>query len=220
MLRHEMTGTDAERIYSSMRTASLAVAKENFPKVCSHFEVEIDPRLLTFTPIDDRALAFWEQNWRASYRGNSYDWDWRELRFKYRGQSRFEAAIWYGTDLACMALGRFSHGKTNLKWKFLMGTPDPAHRLKGVTRFAAAEAAIAFATAVGSAQLTLQQIEPEIVHLYEPLGLPKKLNDKFQITIDIDDSYGERSENEPSTEEGFKRLQNYLNLADRLKSKL
>jgi hypothetical protein len=216
MERKQMGSIEAERRYTKIRMLSLDIAQQYF---CKYYEEKANKRAngFVFGNIDDKAIGFWRENWKDHYDPFDYGWDWEALRFKYRTESRFEVAVWSNNSLGCLALGRFSHGKTNLKWKFLMGSPCAEQPLKGYARFAAMEAALAYATAVGSRWITIVQIKKELLHLYSVFGDVTENNNVYNIIVEVDNNFINRLPDEPSIQNAQVRLKNYNPLVDRMK---
>ncbi len=87
---------------------------------------------IAFTAITDEAIAAWDSpSWRSSPH-RRVDWDWDYGRYRYRKRyARMETAIWSGTTLCGLVLGRFSTARTVLQVNFVEGSPDPVQPLRG-----------------------------------------------------------------------------------------
>jgi hypothetical protein len=108
------THADAEQRYASLRQLAL---------VASQSALQADYPQLRLTGVDHAALAAFG-GWQA-HEKRRVDWDWisgyRQFRFRY--PKRFEAAMWHGTALQSLSLGRPTYNGTALRLDFVEAAP-------------------------------------------------------------------------------------------------
>lgn len=117
-----------------------------------HIEVEAGlnansqlPAYVRLGPIDAMAVATFKTSWLNA------TWDWPQYAAIYRQKkyARLELAIWSGSQLCGLALGKFSPACRVLQMNFVEGAPY-AHPLKGHVLEIAVEHGIVLGTAYGS----------------------------------------------------------------------
>ncbi len=66
-------------------------------------------------------------------------WDWSSwfAHYRERHHKRFEAAIWYGSTLCGLCLGKLSEKNVHVRLEILEGSTERAHPLKGRVAYVA-----------------------------------------------------------------------------------
>ncbi|MBX3223602.1 MAG: hypothetical protein KF795_24030, partial [Labilithrix sp.] len=102
------------------------------------------PTAVTLGPIDPLAIAAFKA-WHAP----TWDWERYARHYRHARYARLELAIWAGTELCGLALGKFSPAETVLQMNFVEGAPH-AHPLKGYVLEVAVTHGIILGSAYGS----------------------------------------------------------------------
>jgi hypothetical protein len=116
----------------------------------------LDKPLTDLTGITHHAVASWEQQWLPGMpQGLPWsDWDWKaEISNWSRQHDRFELAIWSGSSLCGLAIGKPSGSRENLSIYAMQGCPDATHPLKGRILTIVIEVAEAYGTALKCKEL-------------------------------------------------------------------
>lgn len=128
------------------------------------------PVPVQLTEIDGTALEAWSQTWR-NHPDRRFDWNWSEERKAWQNAlDRFEVAIWSGTVLCGLAIGKPSKGREHLSVHVLEGAPNPVHPLKSAVRFCVVEAALAYARTIGCRRLRVMRPVEGAIPLYMEMG--------------------------------------------------
>lgn len=152
---------DAEARYRPIRLAALETAGA---LASSAFATPV-----ALTPIGAEAIDAFRACW-ADHPRRRLPWPWPEMLASCRRSEpgRFEAAIWSGSTLCGLALGRTRSDYCRVD--YAEGSPEPDHPLKGHVIQIVATAAVAYATALGKDEVRLVDPLPELVAYYEMLG--------------------------------------------------
>lgn len=107
---------------------------------------------VSLTPINTIALEkykLWPNNDRQPPNGG---WDWGSWISHYRRKhpKRFEAAIWYGSTLCGLLLGKMSGKNVHIRLEVVEGSTDNSHPLKGRVAFIALSAVEMYGFALGA----------------------------------------------------------------------
>jgi hypothetical protein len=137
----------------------------------------LDLRLL---PIDDDALQQAEALWtlRALAQADRpHVFDWRTIYQQVRTTPRrFDMAIWNGSLLCGLMVGKASRGKmnqqrdSNVTIRFLQSAPPVLNELRGYIAPIAIEAAENYATLLGKRYIYVKSPLHEVMTLYTRLG--------------------------------------------------
>jgi hypothetical protein len=121
------------------------------------------------TLIGPDALEAFQQQWDG-HAERRYPWPWPDMIANARRNEpgRFEVAIWSDAVLCGLSLGGTRADFCRVD--YIEGSPDPLHPLKGSVTVIASGAAIAYATALGKAEIRLMNPLPAVVPYYERLG--------------------------------------------------
>lgn len=84
--------------------------------------------------------------------------------------ARFEVAVWSRGILCGLAIGGTK--ATFCRVDYLEGSPDPRHPLKRSVTVIVSGAAVAYAAALGKAEVRLMNPLPAVVPFYERSGFP------------------------------------------------
>lgn len=149
-----------------MREAALADAERRLG-VTVATDLNVPIRLST---IDDAALRAWRSDWTSSP-SEPGGWDWRAERLAWRSTlNRFEVAIWSGSVLCGLGIGKPSRGPSHLAIYLIEGNPDRNHPLKGAIADCVTDAAIRYGQLLGKAQLRFLRPLPGALPTYLRLG--------------------------------------------------
>ena len=158
-----------------LRSSAYVAAAENLRSKLDQGYFDTDRGIYSGTPfhftmLDPRALAAWTSSWRGHPR-RLHNWNWAEYQREFiNSPSRFELAVWSGTVLCGLAVGKLSRGRENLSVQLLEGSPDPHHPLKGITRFFLIETAQFYAVTMQCKWLYLIDPLEGAQRLYEDMG--------------------------------------------------
>lgn len=156
------THRDAEERYTLIRKAVLEEVNKEF--------LNSERRNLSARLIDNAALSQ-SQTWAHSAR-RRVDWDWVAgyNAFRFRHPKRFEMALWHGSDLVSLTLGRPTYQGTKLRLDFIEGNPEkPSHVQVFEPTFLAM---VGYAHALGADELrVMNPINAEVKRYYERFGL-------------------------------------------------
>jgi len=120
--------------------------------------------------IDKTALMAWQEQWtpRADRAGG---WNWPDQRRRLAATiSRFEVAVWSGSVLGGLAIGKPSKGPSHLAMQLLEGNPATTHPLKGFVAECTIEAAISYARLLDKRELRLIRPLSGALQTYRRLG--------------------------------------------------
>jgi len=159
-----------------------------FKEKYSKFRAEVyklTPRVINMpgvklTAINNEALV---QNtkWRSSGRippNGGWDWELWVGHYRRKHHKRFEAAIWFGTKLCGLCLGKASGKNVHVRLEILEGSPDLNHPLRGRIAFIALTATELYGYACGANQVRI--IDPVVgaMNSYRALGYALKSGEK------------------------------------------
>ena len=135
------------------------------------FGQQVTPSPITLRSITPDALTAFETTWLEHPRLRA--WRWRDLATDYRRNEpdRFEVAIWSGSILCGLALGKLRRGYCS--GNFLEGSPVPRHPLRGKVLPAALTALTTYAAvAVVDKRRTIRlvDLDPDMIPRYSALG--------------------------------------------------
>jgi hypothetical protein len=152
----------AEARYRDIRLAALKTAED----IAS---AQLATRPVRLDIISAAALATFRDHWVGHSR-RRYPWPWAEIVENARKNEpdRFEAAVWSGDTLCGLAIGWTR--KEFCRVDYLEGSPVPDHPLRGRVAVIVFGAAVAYATALGRAEVCLINPLPAVVPRYEALG--------------------------------------------------
>lgn len=162
------TRADAEERYGGYRDAVYHHIFDNWAPVVQSLGVD-----LRLFPIDEGALQQVEETWHATQvPDRPAPFKWRDIfRFEERTPRRFEMAIWNGSLLCGLTIGRASRSRygddSNVTITFLQAAPGPINKLKGYIAPSALDAASAYATILGRPVVFIKDPLPEVRPYYE-----------------------------------------------------
>lgn len=124
------------------------------------------------TTISGEALnqsSKWGSSGRVPPNGG---WDWELWISHYRRKyhKRFEAAIWYGSTLCGLCLGKASGKNIHVRLEILEGSPDLKHPLRGRIAFIALTATELYGYACGASQVRIIDPVGGAINSYKALG--------------------------------------------------
>ncbi|BFM15608.1 hypothetical protein R50073_17910 [Maricurvus nonylphenolicus] len=124
------------------------------------------------TPINTVALdkyASWPNNNRVPPNGG---WDWGSWVSHYRSKhpKRFEAAIWFGSILCGLLLGKMSGKNVHIRLEVLEGSTDSTHPLKGRVAYIALSAVEMYGYALGAKESRIIDPVDGAINSYKKLG--------------------------------------------------
>ena len=126
---------------------------------------------VALTPISPQALREYGAQWTAAHWTGAGGWQWNVLARRFTRKPRsFHAALWSGSRLCGLCVGRLSKGRKHLTLHYMESAPDPAHPLRGVVTLLMFEAARNYGTAMGADKLLLREPLPGVVARYENFG--------------------------------------------------
>lgn len=160
-MQHPKTYQEFKEKYSTFR---LEVYKA-LPEVINMPHVKL-------TAISELALsqnAKWHSSGRVPPNGG---WDWRSWVDHYRRKhhKRFEAAIWYGSELCGLCLGKASGNNIHVRLEVLEGSPKSNHPLRGRVAFIALTATELYGYACGASQVRIIDPVEGALNSYKSLG--------------------------------------------------
>lgn len=135
---------------------------------------------LRLTPINSVALSAltgWPDRKRNPPNGG---WDWGSWTdyFKTRHKKYFDVAIWNGTKLCGLALGRLSLRNVKVRLEIMEGSTEKNHPLKGQIAYIGLTAIEAFGYAVGAEESLIIDPVPGAVASYRAYGYELKSGNK------------------------------------------
>ena len=155
---------------------------------------------IRLTDIDAVALDAWRSSWLRPQALGYGGWDWTAIVAPLRRRpSAFRLAIWCGSQLCGLAVGRASKRRRSgirhsLSVHYLESIPDPLHPLRGRIAAIALEGAEAYAAVLGAWRVRLIDPRPGVIRIYQRLGFGVASNSAMKLYLEkrIGD-YGERS---------------------------
>ena len=132
------------------------------------------------TPINNEAL---KQNleWKSSDRkppNGGWDWDSWVSDYRRKHHKRFEAAIWYGSTLCGLCLGKASERNIHVRLEVLEGSPDSNHPLRGRIAYIALTATELYGYACGASQVRIIDPVEGAINSYKAIGYELKSGTK------------------------------------------
>ncbi len=143
---------------------------------------------LRLEPIDDLALNYLSELWRWSpdpnkQVGDPESWNYRVATYKKSKPMYVDLAIWFGSDLTALMLGKISRGKTIVTMNFIEGnsakTPLQNQRLNICTAYAKL-----IAQQIGAKGVVVSKPVPTAIPLYQSLGF-QKLNKRNLLELSV-----------------------------------
>ena len=127
---------------------------------------------VSLTPINMMALEkykLWPNNFRVPPDGG---WEWGSWVAHYRRKhpKRFEAAIWFGSILCGLLLGKMSAKNVHVRLEALEGSTDFAHPLKGRVAYIALSAVEMYGYALGAKEARIIDPVDGAINTYKKLG--------------------------------------------------
>ena len=159
------------RSYRALRSA-LDEAESRLPDLIQSVAPHLSQIPVRLSVIDQVALDAWQEQWVPLHRPSMpgrFPWD-KDRQSLEKTPERFEVAIWSGSSLCGLGLGKPSEKKTILWFNLLEGSPLALHPLKGAIRFIAIDAAFAYAETLGAAELRLVEPDPGVIACYQEMG--------------------------------------------------
>ena len=115
------------------------------------------------------AYMNWSVNNRLPPNGG---WDWGSWVSHYRSRhhKRFEAAIWFGSTLCGLCLGKTSEKNVHVRLEVLEGSTDKNHPLKGRVAYIALTAIELYGYSCGSEEVRIIDPVDGAIASYRKLG--------------------------------------------------
>jgi hypothetical protein len=160
----------AQQYYARIRQSAFARARDD---IVTAGLADVPLRL---ADCDRHTLAVWRATWRGSHPSGWGNWDWEALlRSAWKQPSAFHLAIWSGSILCGLAVGRVSRrdrqGVRNaLSIDRIESGHDAHHPLRGAVAPIVVTAGDVYGRAVGASLLRLIQPLPGVIDLYGCLG--------------------------------------------------
>jgi hypothetical protein len=107
------------------------------------------------------------ETWKATWPEKAFDWQGIDAHFG-KDASRFEACIWYDSELCGLVVGRVSNGPDNVTIHFLE-KKRPANPLSRKIALIATEAATRYAKILGKQRVKIMDPVPDAIVVYERL---------------------------------------------------
>lgn len=116
------------------------------------------------TPISPRAIRAFQRQWRSPHFSGAGNWVWTLLARRFVRKPRsFHAALWHGSELCGLCVGRVSKGRENLTLHYMESAPSRTHPLRGLVIPFMLEAATQYAFALGVKRLVLREPLPGLI---------------------------------------------------------
>lgn len=164
---------DAEDRYQGMRDAAFAFTWAAWsPKVNSQ---SVDLRL---TPINAKAIQQSEENWpRFSTDDRPETFKWSQLFNQVRTTPRrFDMAIWDGSKLCALAIGKASRGDpklgpdSNVTMRYLQGAPKSINSFRGHIGLMTLEAVTVYARLLERKKIYIRSPLAAVIPMYKKAG--------------------------------------------------
>ena len=155
------THREAEQRYERFRQQARQFAHELLPYQ--------DKALIGLSSIDSKAISQ-SKTW-AGLPGRVTDWDWLDGSSTYRRRypKRFELAIWYGSILCGLTLGRPSYRGTWMRLDFVERRPG-INPLQGRIVPISLTAIEAYAELLGAQQVRIMDPFEDVIGYYASFG--------------------------------------------------
>lgn len=123
-------------------------------------------------PINGATLSAWETQWTPSFTGSvDYgEWNWVDRRREFRSPSRFEVALWCGTELCGMAIGKLSAGRTIVGVHYMERRRSGINPLAGHVMYLVSACASEYALMLGSKAVRFWRPAPGLIDKYATIG--------------------------------------------------
>lgn len=152
----------AEDRYRARRLSALRRAEEIASEALAPTPVRLDV-------ISPAALQAFHDRWEGHpARRNAWPWAKMVEDAKRNEPDRFEVSVWSGDMLCGLGIG-WTRQKF-CRADFIEGSPDPSRPLKGSVAVVVSGAAVAYAAAMGTEEVRLNDPMPALVPRYEDLG--------------------------------------------------
>ena len=123
------------------------------------------------TPLSPHAVEAFQLQWRRAHWTGAGGWPWTLLARRFARKPRaFHAALWHGSVLCGLCVGRVSKGRNHLTLHYLESSPDPGHPLRSLVTPIMFEAALQYALAVGVKKVLLREPSPMLIARYSGFG--------------------------------------------------
>lgn len=157
------THRDAEERYTRIRQAVLDEVNKDL--ISSSKQMGLRCKLI------DQVALMQTQRWSTSAR-RRVDWQWVEgySLFKFRHPKRFEMALWHGSNLVSLSLGRPTYNGSKLRLDFIEGGPEKPEGVKVFEHTFVAM--VGYAQVLGADELrVMNPINTDVKRYYETFGL-------------------------------------------------
>ena len=158
----QATHLAAETKYEALRHEIRSIIEARLPYP--------DRKLIRLEAISSQALH--ESGKWSGFPTRQVDWEWITgyPTYRFRHPNRFELALWYGSTLASLAIGKTSPGKTLVRLDFLEARPSN-NPLKGRTTPIVASTMELYARVLGAVEIRIiDPINDNVRRYYESLG--------------------------------------------------
>jgi hypothetical protein len=132
---------------------------------------------LRITDIDEYALEVWHRTWLGTHPSGAGSWNWPALVEQVPHRAAVLAiAIWYGTDLCGLALGRASRRRANgsrhtVTLTHIERRPEPPDvELRGHIVVIAVEVGLRYGRGIGARRLRLRNPDRNLLRHYQLNG--------------------------------------------------
>jgi hypothetical protein len=167
---HDSSFQRAQEYYARLRRSAYESVRDD--AIASGL-VEVPLRIADTDPL---TLLTWRRTWEGSHPSSWGGWNWEPLlRRAWRHPSAFHLAIWSGTVLCGLAVGRVSdrdrQGLRNaVSIHYMESAHDPQHPLRGAIASLVIDAGDTYGRALGASRLRLVEPLPGIRATYEGMG--------------------------------------------------
>lgn len=158
------------------RALSFKEHKDKYSNLRSEVYSEVPKAInmpgVTLTPINMMALEkykLWPNNSRIPPNGG-WEWDSWVAHYRRKHPKRFEAAIWFGSVLCGLLLGKMSANNVHVRLEVLESSTDTAHPLKGRVAYIALSAVEMYGYALGAKEARIVDPVDGAINSYKKLG--------------------------------------------------
>jgi hypothetical protein len=148
--------------YAAIRNAAFAATLRGMDEVS---------RETTLTALSPLAVRAFQHQWRSPHWSGAGNWSWTLLARRFARKPRsFHAALWCGSVLCGLCVGRVSKGREHLTLHYMESSPSPVHPLRGMVMPIMFEAALRYALALDVKKLVLREPLPGMISRYREFG--------------------------------------------------